>query len=211
MYFVILKKNKMDSAITNINQLDPEGTYSYADYLLWQFQERVELIKGKIFVMSPAPSRRHQVVTKILNRYLDKYFINHSCGLYFTPSDVRLINFQKSTEDKTVFSIVQPDLYVVCDRSKLDDRGCIGSPDLVIEILSPGNSKKEMGIKFRLYEENLIPEYWMVEPAENAIYVYTLQGETYIGLKPCIEGETITSRRFPELDFPIEKIFEDDF
>ncbi len=201
----------MSAAITNINQLDPNGTYSYADYLLWQFKERVELIKGKIFAMSPAPSRRHQVASGVLYRYLDRYFIDHPCGLYYAPFDVRLINYQKSTDDNTVFSVVQPDLCVICDRTKLDDRGCIGSPDLVIEILSPGNSKKEMGIKFRLYEENLIPEYWIVEPAEKVIYVYTLQGDTYIGLKPCIEGETITSLRFPELNFPIEKIFEDDF
>lgn len=195
--------------ITKLSQLDLNGTYSYADYLLWKFTERVELIKGKIFQMSPAPSRKHQVAAGILYRYLDRYFEKHSCGLYFAPFDVRLINFKKSTEDQTVFSVVQPDLCVVCDRSKLDDRGCIGSPDLVIEILSPGNSKKEMGIKFSLYEENLIPEYWIVEPAENAIFVYTLQNGKYIGLKPCIEGEIITSPLFPELNFEIEKIFED--
>lgn len=197
--------------ITNIDQLDLNATYSYADYMLWKFQERVELIKGKIFEMSPAPSRRHQVVSQKINRHLDKYFIDHPCGLYFAPFDVRLVNFQKSTDDKTIFSVVQPDLCVICDRSKLDDRGCIGSPDLVIEILSPGNSKKEMGIKFRLYEEHQIPEYWIVEPAENAIYVYTLKDGVYISHKPCIEGETIRSYRFPELDFEIEKIFEDDF
>ena len=129
--------------------------------------------------------------------------------MYFAPFDVRLINYKKSTDDNTVFSVVQHDLCVVCDRSKLDDRGCIGSPDLVVEILSPGNSKKEMGIKFNLYEENHISEYWIVEPAENAIFVYTLQNGKYIGLKPCIEGETIISPLFPELNFEIEKIFED--
>ena len=79
--------------------------------------------------------------------------------MYFAPFDVRLINYKKSTDDNTVFSVVQHDLCVVCDRSKLDDRGCIGSPDLIIEILSPGNSKKEMGIPFNLYEENHISEY----------------------------------------------------
>ena len=195
--------------ITKLSQLDLNGTYSYADYLLWKFTERVELIKGKIFQMSPAPSRKHQVVSRVLNRYLDRYFEYNPCGLFDAPFDVRLINYKKSTEDKTVFSVVQPDLCVVCNRAKLDDRGCIGSPDLVIEILSPGNSKKEMGIKFNLYEENHISEYWIVEPAENAIFVYTLQNGKYIGLKPCIEGETIISPLFPELNFEIEKIFED--
>lgn len=193
--------------IYNLSDLDLTKTYSYADYLLWQFQERVELIKGKIFEMSPAPSRKHQVISRILNRYLDRYFEMKPCGLFYAPFDVRLINFKKSTDDNKVFTVVQPDLCVVCDNSKLDDRGCIGSPDLVIEILSPGNSKKEMGIKFNLYEENQINEYWIVDPTENSIFVYTLKEGKYSGLKPCIEGEKIKSPLFPELDFEIEKIF----
>ncbi|MBC7557136.1 MAG: Uma2 family endonuclease [Chryseobacterium sp.] len=194
--------------IYNLSDLDLTKTYSYADYLLWQFQERVELIKGKIFEMSPAPSRKHQVISRILNRYLDRYFEMKPCDLYDAPFDVRLVNFKKSTDDKKVFTVVQPDLCVVCDNSKLDDRGCIGSPDLVIEILSPGNSKKELGIKFNLYEENQIIEYWIVDPTENSIFVYTLKDGKYCGLKPCIEGEKIKSPLFPELDFEIEKIFE---
>jgi Uma2 family endonuclease len=195
--------------VTKFSDLDLTKTYSYADYLLWQFQERVELIKGKIFEMSPAPSRKHQVVSRVLNRYLDRYFEHHPCGLYDAPFDVRLINFKKSTDDKKVFTVVQPDLCVVCDESKLDDRGCIGSPDLVIEILSPGNSKKEMGIKFDLYEENGVKEYWIVDSTEHSIFVYALKDGKYIGLKPCIEGQKITSLLFPELDFEIEKIFAD--
>lgn len=194
--------------VTKFSDLDLNKTYSYADYLLWQFQERIELIKGKIFEMSPAPSRKHQMVSRVLNRYLDRYFEHHHCGLYYAPFDVRLINFSKSTDDKKVFTVVQPDLCVVCDESKLDDRGCIGSPDLVIEILSPGNSKREMGIKFNLYQENKIKEYWIVDPTEHSIFIYTLQGEIYIGLKPCIEDEKITSPLFPALDFEIKKIFE---
>lgn len=197
------------SVVHKLSDLDLTKTYSYADYILWRFQERVELIKGKIFEMSPAPSRKHQVVSSILNRYLDRYFEFQSCGLYYAPFDVRLVNFKKSNDDKKVFSVVQPDLCVVCDPNKLDDRGCIGSPDLIIEILSPGNSKKEMGVKFNLYEENGVKEYWIVEPAENSIFVYTLQNGKYIGLKPCIEGEKITSPLFPELDFEIQKIFVD--
>ncbi len=196
------------AVVTKLSDLDLNKTYSYADYLLWEFQERVELIKGRIFEMSPAPSRKHQIVSRILNRYLDRYFENHSCGLYYAPFDVRLVNFKKSTEDNKVFTVVQPDLCIVCDEEKLDDRGCIGAPDLVIEILSPGNSKKEMGIKFDLYEENGVKEYWIVEPAENSIFIYTLKDGKYSGLKPCIEGQTITSPLFPELDFEIEKIFQ---
>jgi|JI10StandDraft_1071094.scaffolds.fasta_scaffold59602_2 Uma2 family endonuclease len=199
----------MGKIITNIDQLDLNGSYTYADYLLWQFSERVELIKGKIFKMSPAPSRKHQVFSLRLTRFLDRYFEHKNCGLYVAPFDVRLINFKKSTDNNKVFSVVQPDICVICDTSKLDDKGCIGSPDLVVEILSPGNSKKEMGIKFDLYEENGVKEYWIVEPAENSIFVYTLQNGKYIGLKPFIEDQQMKSPLFPELNFEIKKVFED--
>ena len=199
----------MSKYITDINQLDLNGTYSYADYLLWRFKERVELFKGKIFEMSPAPNRKHQRVCLLLTRYLDRFFENQKCGLYFAPFDVRLINFTKSTADNTVFTVVQPDLCVICDQSKLDKRGCIGSPDLVVEILSPGNSKKELGIKFNLYEENGVLEYWIVNPLEESVLIYSLVNGKYIGTKPLIDNEKIASPLFPELDFEIEKIFVD--
>lgn len=195
--------------ITDINQLDLSATYSYADYLIWQFSERVEIIKGKIFKMSPAPARLHQVVSRKITRHLDRYFEHKTCGLYVAPFDVRLVDFKKSTSDNQIFSVVQPDLCVVCDLDKLDDKGCFGSPDLIVEILSPGNSKKEMGVKFELYQENGVKEYWIVEPSDNVIFVYTLENGKYIGLKPCIEGEKIVSPLFPDLNFEIEWIFED--
>lgn len=199
----------MATVVTNFDDLDLTKKYSYADYLLWEFSDRVELIKGFIMKMSPAPSRKHQVVSGKINRYLDRYFENQPCGLFYAPFDVRLLNHKKSTPENKIYSVVQPDLCVVCDLEKLDEKGCLGAPDLVIEILSPGNSKKEMGVKFDLYEENDVKEYWIVEPAENSIFIYTLQNGKYIGLKPCIEGSKITSPLFPKLDFDIEKIFED--
>jgi Uma2 family endonuclease len=198
----------MGKVITNIDQLDPNGVYTYADYLLWRLSDRVELIKGKIFKMSLAPARQHQMISGKLNRYLDRYFEFHPCGLYYAPFDVRLINFKKSTIDNQILSVVQPDLCIICDEKKLDDRGCIGAPDLVIEILSPGNSKKEMGVKFNLYEENAVKEYWIVDPTERAIFIYTLKEGKYSGLKPCIEGEKVTSPLFENLNFEVEKIFE---
>ena len=199
----------MSKYITDINQLDLNGTYSYADYLLWRFKERVELFKGKIFEMSPAPNLKHQRVSLLVTRYLDRFFENQKCGLFVAPFDVRLINFTKSTADNTVFTVVQPDLCVICDQSKLDKRGCIGSPDLVVEILSPGNSKKELGIKFNLYEENGVLEYWIVNPLEESVLIYSLVNGKYIGTKPLIDEEKIISPLFQELDFEIAKIFVD--
>ena len=199
----------MGKYITNINQLDLNGTYSYADYLLWRFKERVELFKGKIFEMSPAPNRKHQAVAGNLYQTLRFDFADKSCRMYFAPFDVRLVNHEKTTPEKTIFSVVQPDLCIICDQSKLDDKGCLGAPDLVVEVLSPGNSKKELGIKFNLYEENGVLEYWLVNPLDESIIIYTLINGKYQGLKPCIDGEKITSPLFPELDFEIAKIFVD--
>ena len=162
----------MGSIINNINQLDLNGSYTYADYLLWHFKERVEIIKGKIFKMSPAPSRFHQDCSWLLTREIDKTFAKTKCNMYAAPFDVRLINFKDSTDDNKITSVVQPDLCVVCDINKLDDKGCIGAPDLIVEILSPGNSKREMTIKFDLYQENGVLEYWIVDWMQHQIEIY---------------------------------------
>lgn len=197
----------MATIIENFDDLDLNGSYTYADYLLWRFKERVEIIKGKIFKMSSAPSRFHQDASWLLGRQLDKAFAKSACKMYAAPFDVRLIDFKKSTIDSQVTSVVQPDLCVVCDVSKLDDRGCIGAPDLIIEIMSPGNSKREMTIKFDLYQEYKIKEYWIVNQSDKTIFVYVLENEKYIGLKPFTEECTIQSPTFPKLKFAAEAVF----
>lgn len=198
----------MSSVITNIKQLDLKGTYSYADYLLWQFSERVELIKGKIFKMSPAPSSSHQDISMNLTRIIDKVFYKTTCKFYAAPFDVRLINFKDSSSENQIISVVQPDLCVICDRSKVDQRGCLGSPDLVVEILSLGNSKKEMDVKFDLYQENRIKEYWIVDPFQKIILIYVLENERYIGMKPYLIDSKIISPTFPKLKVSVKKVFE---
>jgi Uma2 family endonuclease len=194
--------------IVSIDQLDMDKLYTYADYFSWKFDERLELIKGKIFKMSPAPSNSHQRVSFELSGLFYNFFKNKPCVVRVAPFDVRLKNYQKSTDDKEITTVIQPDICVICDESKLDDRGCIGAPDLIIEILSPGNSKKEMNIKFSLYEENGVKEYWIVEPLQKSILVYTLQNDKYIGLKPFTEDEKMKSVLFSDLVFEVAGIFE---
>lgn len=199
----------MPNTVTKFSDLDLTKEYSFADYLTWKFQERIELIKGKIFEMSPAPSRFHQRISGNVY-YIFRNFLNqNSCVLYSAPFDVRLINFKKSTNDNQVTTVVQPDICIICDREKLDDKGCIGAPDLIVEILSPGNTEREMGIKFDLYEENLVKEYWIIEPTDKTIFVYTLQNDKYIGLKPQTHLDVIKSPLFPNLDFPVSEVFVD--
>ncbi|GLU50783.1 Uma2 family endonuclease [Dyadobacter frigoris] len=197
----------MSTIVTDINQLDLDGTYTYADYLLWRIEERLELIKGKIFKMSPAPSLLHQRISTQLQGTLFNYLKNSSCDLFSAPFDVRLYNDKKSiVASKEIYTVVQPDLCVICDENKLDEKGCLGAPDLVIEILSPGNSKKEMNEKFDLYEETGVREYWLVEPSENAVYIYVLnEAGKYIGLKPITT--ILKSTIFPDLEIDLEEIF----
>ncbi len=197
----------MSTIITDINQLDLDGTYTYADYLLWRIDERLELIKGKIFKMSPAPSLVHQRISTQLQGALFNYLKGSSCDLFSAPFEVRLYNDKKSkVAFREIYTVVQPDLCVICDQNRLDEKGCLGAPDLIIEILSPGNSKKEMNEKFDLYEESGVREYWLVEPSENAVYIYVLNEEgKYIGLKPVTN--ILKSSIFPDLEINLEEIF----
>lgn len=166
--------------------LDMNKTYTYADYFKWKFEERVELIKGRIFKMSPAPSRMHQKISSRLHGYLFTFLDGNSCELYSAPFDVRIP--RKSKADKDIITVLQPDLCVICDLSKLDDRGCLGAPDLVIEILSPSNNKKELKNKYEVYEEAGVKEYWVVYPAEPGIMIHTLIEDKYVASRMLVEG-----------------------
>lgn len=191
--------------ITDLSQLDPEGSYTYADYLMWQFQERVELIRGKLFRMSPAPSVLHQKLATFFTAKLFNFFEKKNCQVFAAPFDVRLPVSSKKGQDTTV---VQPDLCVICDPDKLDERGCAGAPDLMVEILSPGNSSKEMGEKFRAYEEAGVREYWIVNPAEKVVLIYVLnEAGIFIGLAPVTEEGPLRSTIFPELAVDLKEIF----
>lgn len=170
----------MPPVITDIDQLDFSKQYSYADYLSWKFTERVELIKGWISRMSPAPNMRHQVISYNLTSVLSRLFWKSPCRVFVAPFDVRLINKKKSTPDQEVYTVVQPDLCLICDESKLDERGAVGAPDWIIEILSPGNTKKETQVKFELYQEAGVREYWIVQPGDQNILVFDLVDGKYL-------------------------------
>lgn len=163
--------------ITSLDQLDLNGTYTYADYLTWQFEELVELIKGKIYKMSPSPIRMHQKISRKFVSRFDNFLNGHKCEVYHAPFDVRLL--KEVNSNKEIYTVVQPDICVICDPNKLDERGCIGAPDLIVEILSPSTSKKDVTIKFDLYEQNGVREYWIVYPGECIIDVFDLEDNKY--------------------------------
>jgi Uma2 family endonuclease len=154
-------------AITDFSQLNLSRSYSYAYYLSWQFSEMVELIRGKVVQMSPAPGSLHQTISSNLHGILWNRLRKSSSKLFAAPSDVRLL--RQGAGDETITTVVQPDLFVVCDAAKIDEKGCLGSPDLIVEILSPSSSRQDLEVKFGLYEEAGVPEYWVFFPAERVI------------------------------------------
>lgn len=189
--------------ISSLSELDLQGYYTYADYLTWKFRERVELLKGQVFKMSPAPSMIHQRIATELTRQLANFFHKKDCHVFAAPFDVRL-----PLDDDEVSTIVQPDLCVVCDEKKLDERGCVGAPDLIVEVLSPGNSKKEMKEKFEIYQASGVREYWLVNPGDANVLIYILNEEgKFSGLAPVTEDDTLQSSIFPALSIRLDEIF----
>jgi len=194
--------------ITDISQLDLAGTYNYADYLTWKFEQAVELVKGKILPLA-VPSRRHQDISLALTIRLHASVLKNSCALYVAPFDVRLFDKRKSLKaNKDVYTVVQPDLCVICDKSKLDDKGCLGAPDLVIEILSPGNSIREMKIKKNLYEENQVREYWIIDPDdETAVQFVLTDSGIYAAPVFYASDESLSAAIFPNITISLENLF----
>ncbi len=197
------------SKIDDFSQLDLNGVYSYADYLTWQFEQAVELIKGKILPMA-APSRKHQDVSTEVIGLLYTHFRGQSCRIYAAPFDVRLLDKKKSAKaNKDVFTVVQPDICIICDKEKLDDKGCLGAPDLIIEILSPGNSKKEMKTKRLLYEENAVREYWIIDPEHETTHQFCLnENGLYHPPMIYVNDDVLNSAIFTELNVDLAEVFK---
>jgi len=156
--------------------LDLNKRYTYADYLTWVDDKARELIGGFINMMSPAPRMAHaRINTKILWNLESVVKRNKGkCEVFTSPFDVRFPKHGETADDK-IDTVVQPDICVICDLSKLDERGCCGAPDMIVEILSPSTLKKDVTEKFALYEESGVKEYWIVQPKEKAINVFLLQ------------------------------------
>ena len=187
-------------------ELDLSKEYTYADYLKWTFDERLEIIKGKLFKMSPAPSRIHQKLSWEIAGELADYLKGKPCEAYSAPFDVRLP--RKSKEDKEIITVVQPDICVVCDASKLDEKGCLGAPDIVIEILSPNTSKKELANKYDVYEEAGVKEYWLIAYEIKACFQYILNKEgRYFAAKPLTAGDIVATPILPGFSLNLEEVF----
>ncbi|NTD99819.1 Uma2 family endonuclease [Agrobacterium tumefaciens] len=194
--------------VREFNDIDASLTYSYANYLNWLFQDRVELIKGKIFKMSPAPSSVHQEIVGNIFRRIGNFLEKKPCKVFVAPFDVRFPN--NSNIDSDVYTVLQPDICVICDKSKIDYKGCIGAPDLVVEILSPGNTKVELLHKYQVYQEFGVKEYWVVSQSDQSILIYTLNElGKYQPSKIFTLSEKITSSVLPGFELALDDVFGD--
>jgi len=188
-----------------LSDLDENLVYSYADYLKWQIEERVELIKGKIFQMS-APSRVHQKLFGYIFYEIYYYLKDKKCEVYAAPFDVRLPRMSK--EDKDIVTVVQPDICVICNPEILDAKGCLGAPDIVVEILSPGNNSLELKNKYELYEESGVKEYWIVSPGDATFVVNILENGKYRPSKLMAKGEVFNSTILTGFSLDLRDMFD---
>jgi len=184
------------------------GNYSYADYLTWQMEEVVELIQGKIFKKAAAaPKRIHQRISIKLAAKLYYFLEGKPCQVYDAPFDVRFPKASKA--DHQIHDVVQPDICVICDREKLDDRGCLGAPDLIVEILSPSNSKTELKHKFKLYESNGVREYWIIHAETQDLLIYSLTNGKYVPSLILTSGDVVESNVIVGFKLDLEEFFGD--
>lgn len=181
--------------------------YSYADYLTWNEQERWEILDG-IAYMQAAPSRLHQeILLEILNQ-IANYLKGKPCKVYPAPFCVRL---DADKNDYDVKNIVEPDITIVCNSSKLDERGCKGSPDMIVEILSPSTAKKDKIDKFNKYEKVGVKEYWVVEPDQKLVSVFILQDSGRYGRTEMYTHEDkIKVSIFSNFEVDLKPVFERD-
>lgn len=158
-------------------KVESDKIYTYVDYLTWDEDERIEIVDGKP-VMQGTPSRKHQKVSEEIFFQLRQYLEGKQCEVYHAPFAVRLFEREEDTPDE-IKTVVEPDIVVVCDKNKLDEKGCKGAPDMVVEILSPATAKRDKFVKLHLYRRAGVKEYWIVDPIEQSVQVFELEGTNY--------------------------------
>ncbi|MCC5939402.1 MAG: Uma2 family endonuclease [Lunatimonas sp.] len=181
------------------------GSYTYADYLTWEIDEMVELIRGKVFRQAAAPRVIHQRISGKIFYSLYDLLKGKPCEVFSAPFDVRLPVASKKNED--IDTVVQPDLCVICDAEKIDERGCLGAPDLIIEILSPGNNRKDLKLKYDVYEASGVKEYWVIHPDERTLLIYTLDEQRYRASRLFTPGDKVSSQAVPGFELELDDVF----
>ncbi len=197
--------------ITDFNQLDLSKKYTYADYMTWMFEDRVELFKGWVKKMSPAPNMSHQRISMNLAGAIWNFIEYKTCNIFTAPFDVRLVgksNVKNTRPASSIYTVVQPDISVICDQSKLDEKGCLGAPDWIIEIVSPGNTKREIDDKFEIYQENGVREYWIIQPTDETLTVFELKEQRFQFIKIYNNVDEAPVGIFPGFTIDLKGVFK---
>ncbi|HLC16612.1 MAG TPA: Uma2 family endonuclease [Thermodesulfovibrionia bacterium] len=187
-------------------QLKQDSKYTYADYLAWDDEHKWEIIDGELYDMSPSPFDEHQAISWELSWQIQNYLKGRECIGRAAPFDVRFAD--GVADDNKIINVVQPDIVVICDRAKIDRRGCIGAPDFIIEITSPSTAYKDHTIKLALYELNKVKEYWIVDPLNKIVTVYLL-GKDGKYAKPAIHDSKVKLKvtTLSELKIDLNAVF----
>jgi Uma2 family endonuclease len=185
--------------------------YSYADYLLWTDEKMREIIDGIVYLFS-APVRKHEESTVAFVSRAWTFIRKRKgkCKVYTAPFDVRF-PIDGETDDKKIYNVVQPDIVVVCDPAKLDEKGCIGAPDLIVEVLSPSTFKYDCNYKFNLYEAAGVKEYWIVDPKAKTARVFLLQPDGRYDFGTVYEcNQKAPVHIFEGLEIDMNELFEEE-
>jgi len=188
--------------------------YTYADYLTWNDNELRELLNGFIRQISPPHTPEHDIVLRKITDHLNNCISenNNRCRVFCAPFDVRLPKSSNETADNQIYTVVQPDICLVCDsdNSKIDVHGCLGAPDLVVEILTLASQRYDLNEKFNLYEAAGVKEYWVVSPKEKGINVFILQEDGEYDVGTVYEGDTqVPVQTLEGLTLSMEEIFNE--
>ncbi len=212
--------------MNEVFNLDIEKKYSYADYVNWNFAERIELIRGRIFKMSPSPMARHQITVQNIDGLVWSYLRGKPCRVFHAPFDVRLplpetlkktFKPLKKNEkyiftnipDDQIFTVVQPDICVICHLEKIDRRGCLGAPDWIVEVISKETAHVDVHEKFQLYEEAGVKEYWLVTPDVKQVIVFDLNEVNKYQLRKMYAApDVIPVHIFPDLVIDLNEVFD---
>ena len=196
-----------DDAMSSLPKQKYDNLFTYGDYRLWPENERWELIGGAAHAMSPAPMTQHQGILGALFAKFYMFLQGKRCRVFVAPFDVRLPEGDEADDD--IETVVQPDIVVICDRKKLDRRGCKGAPDLVIEIVSPSTARKDTHEKLTLYERHGVKQYWLVFPGEHVAQVHELRDGKYGAPTMYADNDRIAVSLFPGLEIDLAAVFEE--
>ncbi|NDC41649.1 MAG: Uma2 family endonuclease [Chitinophagia bacterium] len=188
----------------NVPNNNQQITYCYADYLNWPSEERVELIAGRKYALE-----HHDAVAEAmldtLHEALYEFMRGYSGKTSCQPFDLRLP--ENTHSDADITTVLQPDLCVICQPSILDERGCVGAPDIVVAMLTPANAAVTLHEKYQLYERAGVKEYWIVSPHDHTFTAYVLHNGAYQAQRLLTHGDTITTAVLPGFSLALTSVF----